>query len=275
MIDLSIMEVAVVAFIGLVAGSLGGLLGVGGSVVILPGLVWMFGQADKPHLNQHVYQAAAMICNVAVAIPATRRHLQAKAVSFAALRWMLPVATLCVVIGVLLSNQFKGTDGAIWLGGVLAGLLASVTIINIRRLSTRAQQAEEAATPSITAWRCGTVGAVMGLIAGLTGVGGGAIAVPMQQMLLKLPLKNCIANSAAIMCVTAIVGAIFKNLTLASLGHDVKVSLLLAALLAPTCWIGGHLGAKLTHILPTRQVRLAFIGLMMISVWRLVLPIFK
>lgn len=275
MIDLSIVEVIVVALLGLLAGCLGGMLGVGGSVVILPGLVWMFGQAEKEHLNQHVYQAAAMICNAAVAIPAARRHWKAGAIQFTVIRWMLPTATLFIIVGVMFSNLFKGTNGAIWLGGLMGLLLVYVTVLNIRRLSAVAQQAEDTATPTVTPMRCGVMGVIMGLIAGLTGVGGGAIAVPMQQVVLRLPLKVCIANSAAVMCGMAIVGATCKNLTLGTVGQDVRVSLLLAAMLAPSCWIGGHLGARLTHILPARQVRIAFIALMCLSIWRMLLPVWR
>jgi uncharacterized membrane protein YfcA len=97
----------------------------------------------------------------------------------------------------------------------------------------------------------------------------------MQQMFLRLPLKNCIANSAAVMCAMAIIGATYKNMTLGEVGCDVRVSLLLAAMLAPTCWIGGYMGARLTHVLPTRKVRIAFILLMMVSIWRMALPVFK
>ncbi len=38
-------------------GLFGGLLGLGGSTIMIPALVMVFGE------NQHLYQAAAMICN--------------------------------------------------------------------------------------------------------------------------------------------------------------------------------------------------------------------
>ena len=272
-LDLNLFNLIAIAFIGLLGGMLGGLLGVGGSVVMLPGLVMLFGQAVRLNLNQHVYQAAAMIANIAVSVPAAHRHFKAGAVTFEAVRWILPVAAVFVVFGVLLSNLFKGVNGAIWLGGVLALLLVYVTMVNIRRLSSAAQKSEDAAEARITPVRCISVGIIMGLVAGLTGVGGGAVAVPLQQVLLRLPLKACIANSSTIICLSAIVGSIFKNVTLGELGYDVRVSLVLALLLAPTCWIGGYLGALLTHKLPTRQVRLAFILLMFVSIWRMIVPV--
>ena len=63
-----------IGLIGLVAGVLGGMLGVGGSVIIIPGMTIVLGY------DQHLYQAAAMVANVAVSIPATMRHYKAGAV---------------------------------------------------------------------------------------------------------------------------------------------------------------------------------------------------
>ena len=99
----------------------------------------------------------------------------------------------------------------------------------------------------------------------MLGVGGGAVAVPLQQVLLKLPLRTCIANSSAIICVSAAMGAIYKNASLAQHGYLWTDSLILALLLAPTCVLGGYLGAALTHKLPIRQVRIAFILLMIVA----------
>jgi uncharacterized protein len=261
-----------VAMLGLIAGSLGGMLGVGGSVVMIPGLVMFYGQAmpDTPHMNQHIYQAAAMIANVAVSVPAALRHHRAGATNPAVIRWMLPAALVFVLVGVWLSNLFDGRDGAIWLGRVLAVMLVYVIYANFRRLFRPSMTKEDVEKHSrITPGRSGSVGGFMGLNAGLMGVGGGAIAVPMQQLLLKIPLRNCIANSSAVICISAAIGAVYKNLTLYEHGYDWRISVTLALLLAPTCWVGGHLGAQLTHILPSKVVRVAFIGLMIVAAWKM------
>ncbi len=108
----------------------------------------------------------------------------------------------------------------------------------------------------------------MGLAAGLLGIGGGPVAVPMLQRVCNLPLRQAIAASSAVMCLTAIVGAVRKNATLETLtdtaGNPLLLqdSLLVAVCLAPTAMVGALIGAGLTHALPLRWVRLAFILLM-------------
>jgi uncharacterized membrane protein YfcA len=269
--------VALIALVllGVIAGTLGGMLGVGGSVVIIPGLAILFSFDRMPEPNQHLFQAAAMIVNVAVSVPATLRHRKADALVSDALVWMLPAALVFVVIGVWASNLpiFEGADGGRWLGRLLAVFLVYVIWVNLQKL--RAQSSVENVDDRlVTPTRGLTVGSVMGSIAGLLGIGGGAIAVPMQQLLLKLPLRNCIGNSSAIICISAAIGAIYKNATLAqhvsgSSPVDWRMSLVIAAMLAPTAWAGARLGASLTHSLPLKQVRLAFIFLMAVAAWKM------
>lgn len=275
-----------IATLGLGAGTLGGMLGVGGSTVIIPGLVILLGRSDG--YEQHLYQAAAMIANVAVSVPAALRHRRSGAMTPTALVWMLPAALVCVMLGVWLSNLsvFAGSDGGVWLGRVLALFLVYVVFANLNKLlrspalppnGQDQRENPDGATPG----RGLTVGAVMGTIAGLLGIGGGAVAVPLQQTLMRLPLRRCIANSSAVICVSAAVGAVYKNLSLADQpvpdGSDPltwTAGLTLGLILAPTAWAGGRLGASLTHRLPLRAIRWAFVGLMVVAAWKMAaLPI--
>ncbi len=281
MTDLSLtpMLIFMIALLGLAAGLLGGMLGVGGSVLMIPGLTMLMGR------HQHLYQAAAMIANVAVAVPATLRHVQYRAVVPAVLRWMIPLAVVGVFLGVFASNLplFADRTGGIWLGRLLAIFLIYVIVVNIMRLN-RKQSNNEGRILYITPVRSGSIGVIMGGLAGLLGIGGGAVAVPLQQVILNLPLRAAIANSSAVMVVSATFGAIYKNATLhehnftlvnpvtgivTSHPYSWTTGLALAAVLAPTCWIGGYLGALLTHRLPVRLMRLFFIALMILAAWKM------
>ena len=63
----TLLELAAVAALGLTAGTLGGLLGVGGSVVMIPGLVWLLGApGGAAPGEQHAFQAAAMLAQQTV-----------------------------------------------------------------------------------------------------------------------------------------------------------------------------------------------------------------
>ncbi|MEM9252627.1 MAG: sulfite exporter TauE/SafE family protein [Planctomycetota bacterium] len=241
--------------VGLVAGVLGGLLGVGGSVVMIPALVILFGQDRTPGMNQHLYQAAAMAVNVAVAVPAAWRHRRAGAMRWGVIKWLLPTALVMIFVGVGLSNLV--TD-PVWLGRLLAAFLVYVIVMNVGKLLARRGAATDGVDlkgelRGADRWRAAGIGGVMGTTAGLLGLGGGGLAVPMMHTFLRLPLRVCIANSAAVMCVTAGLGAAAKMSTLPE-GLSAGRALLIAAVLAPTAIAGGLIGASLTHRLPIRVV---------------------
>lgn len=271
-----------IALIGLLAGTLGGLLGVGGSVITIPGMAILFGTGE----NQHLYQAAAMTANLAVAIPAARRHHHAGALNPPVLRWMLPVAILGIVLGVLASNLhiFENEEGGLWLGRILAIFMLYVVAVNIRKLlHLRAgKPRNDMDNARITPLRSGSAGAVMGLAAGLLGIGGGALAVPLQQMLTKIPLRNAIANSSFVMVFSAGIGAALKLFTLdqhypTTLDAEPawQTAVILALILAPTAILGASKGAVLTHKLRVHYVRFAFIMLMIVAAFKMAaIPIF-
>lgn len=278
-------ELLIIAGIGLMAGVLGGMLGVGGSLIMIPALVYLYGQGagsgdsgvfgPRDEFDQHLYQAAAMAVNVAVAVPATWRHYQARAIQPGVLRWMMPAAIGLILVGVAVSNLpiFADGRGPTWLGRVLAVFLVYVIAVNIRRLikarSAPTQPANDPAPEPAapTPGGSGLVGAMMGFAAGLMGIGGGAIAVPMQQVILRQRLRNCIANSAAVMCVSAGIGAAYKMMSLP--GSALGPALTVAALLAPTAIVGGWIGGKLTHTVPIRGVRLVWIVLLTAAAWKM------
>jgi uncharacterized membrane protein YfcA len=218
------------------------------------------------HQDQHLSQAAAMIVNFFVAAPAAMRHHRARAVPVRAVTRTMPAGLLMIMIGVEASNHIDGR----MLMKLFGAFLVYVVIVNVRKLFGAGSREDDQAVRD--GWiRCSAVGTIAGFAAGLLGIGGGIIAVPLFQRLCHLPLRRSIAASAAVMCVTSMLGAVRKNLALSDLTDlagvhlDPMQSLLIAACLAPTAIIGGVYGAGLTHSLPLRWVRLAFVILLAVA----------
>lgn len=244
-------HIVVLLGLGLAAGALGGLLGIGGSVLMIPVLTLVL------HRDAHIAQAAAMIVNVFVAVPALFQHHRVRAVQWDIVRRMLPAGVVCILIGVVLSNRLDGE--------MLKFLFGAFLLIEVARMVLRIihRQGEVHVEHPRRGWAaCGFVGGVMGLLAGVLGIGGGALAVPLLQRVSGLPLRQCIATTSAVMCVTALFGAIVKNLALEGMGFDAWSGVRIAICLAPTAVVGGLCGATLTHALPFKWVRLAFVLLL-------------
>ena len=268
------MELVWMLLIGLGGGLAGGLLGIGGSMVMIPLMTLLFGP------RQHLHQAAAMIVNFFVGTPAVFQHLRARAVMGDVVKQMVPAAVICVVFGVLASEipVFRG-EGQAYLTGVFGLFLLGVVADDIRReLTFRSEGALPEQTDGEPRARRGAwiVGVPAGFLGGLLGVGGGFVAVPLQRRLLGLPLRNAIANSAATIMALSVIGAGFKNYALATEhGYQLWDSLRLALMLIPGAVLGSLIGSRLTHVLPVRIVHRVFTIFLLIAAGRMVLYAFQ
>lgn len=256
------------ALIGLLAGLAGGLLGIGGSIVMIPGMNELFG------LHQHLHQAAAMIVNFFVVVPAVYQHARARAIVWPVIRGMAPTAIVAVVAGVALSETrvFAGPN-QVYLAGLFGLFLAYVGLADLLRVVRRVPSIETTNPGTVPAWKAAVlVGIPAGLIAGLLGVGGGIMMVPLQRRLLRLPLRMAIANSATTIIALSLVGAGMKNYAVVSHGLvPWWKPLSMAAVLIPTAMCAAFVGGKLTHTLPVTQVRVAFILLLFVFAARMCL----
>mgnify|MGYP000055993888 FL=1 len=263
------MDIVIYLVIGLCMGVLGGMLGIGGSVFMIPAMTLAFDE------NQHLYQAAAMICNFFVASSSMLAHRKAEAWVKSVLLWLVPAAIVGIFGGVMLSNApvFEGEKSYL-LARAFGIFLVYVVIYNSYRLYLHLHPKIEVVSKSMPPKKIARVfsvicGAITGLAAGLLGIGAGTVATPLQQVTLKLPLKNAMSNSAVTIVCISWLGAIYKNATLAQHGIAVADSLKIAAWVIPGAVVGGFIGGHLMHTLPKNIVRGIFIGVCLMAAIKL------
>lgn len=262
---MTLTEMFLAAAIGLSAGVLGGLAGIGGSLIILPGLALVFGFKTPDFAEQHLYMAAAMATNVLVALPATSRHIRARAVRRELVVPILPAMLIAMIVGVLASNYIEG----LWLKRLLAVFIGAYAVVNLYRiarpLGTTNRPRERTGRPILTA-----IGAGAGLIGGLLGLGGGVIMVPLLQVVARVRLREAIGVSSAVMIATALIGATLKFATLNQ--HDLAASgaALFVLVMAPTAMLGATVGAHMAHRLPLHMIRAIVSLLLLLAALRLI-----
>ena len=263
--------------IGVVAGLLGGLLGIGGGIVMIPAMLLLlpedlYGGRDQ---RLHVFQLAALATAVVLSAPAAKRHAQAGAIVPAMLWGIIPAAMIGVAGGVTLASLFVG-EHAHLLRRIFGAfmVLAAAADIWRRRAAQRGRETHRRSCPVATRrMLIGTaVGLPAGVIGGLLGVGGGIWAVPTQNAAFGIRLPNAIANSACTIVVAAAAAALAKSVAITRIaGLDALNGWWLALWLAPGALVGGWFGAALTHRLPVRWVRRAFYALLIVTGLRLAL----
>jgi len=264
------MEVVALIVIGLFAGFVGGLLGVGGSIVMIPAMTELLGP------DQHLYQAAAMIVNFFVVVPAVVQHRRARAIHAGTVRRLVPLAMLAVVVGVGVSEipVFAGR-GEAYLRAMFGAFLLLAAGADLYRVLRNSRPVSPTTVPSGTAmdtgWSRSMIVAIpVGFVAGLLGVGGGILAVPLQRRVLGISIRVAIANSATIIIATSLVGAMVKNYAYLQDHPGSLRPFLLALVLIPTAIVGSLYGSSLTHRLPLRVVKAAFFVLLSVAAVRLV-----
>ncbi len=243
--------------IGLVAGAVGGLAGIGGSIIMLPALGLFLGYSSGAKDEHHKYMAAAMVVNVVVAFSSFVQHRRAGAVRGRMVLAIAPAMMVAIVLGVEVSDRFDGSVAKMGLILFLFAFCVYTLLTTVRQLPDHTEEDERGGVPLLVG-----IGALTGVLAGFLGIGGGIVMVPLLAVLGRVPLRLAIAASAAVMCLSAPIGAVRKLSTLSK--HVVdgvplawQDAMVLALPMGLGAVIGAMIGARLTHRLKLTYLRLA------------------
>lgn len=193
-------EVVLGIAIGVVAGMLSGLFGVGGGIVMTPGLQVVLGAAPIVAL------ATPLPVILPTALTGALTYRKAGELDQRAAAWMIGPGVLASVAGALLT---KFVDTHLLL--VITAALLAYQAMGILRGSRGRRGPSFEATPSMYIG----IGLLAGFVSGLLGIGGGLVMVPMLAGWLGMPLKRALGTSLLAIVALVIPGTI----THAWLGH--------------------------------------------------------
>ena len=239
--------------LGAFAGVMAGMLGVGGGLIIVPVLAWIFGrQSVSDALIMHLAIGTSLASIVITSISSIRAHHQRGAVLWPAF-WRL---TPGIVIGA-------------WLGAAVADLLSSAALTKIfavfvlmvaAQMAFGAKPAPQRELPKPTGMAA--TGVVIGMVSAIVGIGGGSLTVPFLSWC-NTPIRQAVATSAACGLPIALAGALgfivtglnAPHLPAWSLGYVYGPALVGVA---SASMLTAPLGAKLAHTLPTHSLKKVF-----------------
>ena len=186
------MYVGVVVF-GLVVGCLTGFVGAGGAIIAVPALVYVVGVPLETAISTSLVIGG--LVPIAALIPRLRKKLVDWRVTIAVAAAGVPAAFGGTAVGALLPQR------------VLLGAFAVLMVAaGIQMLRPRPDVAESRPRRRWWVLRALIVGAGVGFLTGLLGVGGGFITVPALVLALDLPITLAIGTSLAITVVNATAG---------------------------------------------------------------------
>lgn len=261
---------AAMAATGLVSGTLAGLLGVGGGIVIVPLLFNVFPLFGIPEVIQMKLAVATSLATIIpTSIQSARKHHAKGAMDVALLRSIWPSMLVGVALGTALAVYVHG-DGLTAVFAVVALLVA---------LNMGLTGVDSKITSSIpTGAGRQAIGLGIGGISAMMGIGGGTLGVPILS-LCGVPIRSAVATSSAfglIISIPATIGFIWGGwgdplLPPFSLGY---VNLVGFALIVPTSLIATPWGVHLAHTIPPIWLKRAFGAFLLITSLRMFWKLF-
>ncbi len=241
--------------LGAFAGTLAGLLGIGGGLVIVPILAALFhlqGFAGGHIMQLAVGTSLASILFTALA-SAWAHHRRGAVV------WPL-VWQLAAGIGL---GAWTGGWLALWLGGQgLALVFAVFELVVAAQLAFGGAPAAHRSAPG--ALRNGLAGAGIGVLSALLGIGGGTLTVP-WLVWHNVEMRRAVATAAACGLPIALVGSLGflaagwnqADLPAGTTGYIYWPAV---AAISAASMFGAPFGARLAHRLPAHRLRQLFAG---------------
>ena len=228
-------EALLTVLVGLAAGVLSGLFGVGGGIAMTPGLTALGG------LSPIVAVATPLPVILPTAAVGAFTYHRAGEVDMRAAAWISLTGAAASAVGALLTEAVNAR-----LLLVVTAALLGWQSVEILRGRSRPAVVEER---TIHAWTLALVGVVAGLLSGLLGIGGGIVIVPALAGILGVPLKRALGTSLVAVVVLVIPGTVVH----AVLGNiDWAAALFLVIGSVP----GARLGATIALGTKERTLRL-------------------
>ncbi len=241
------------AIAGLFSGVLAGFLGIGGGTILVPVLLAL---GFSPIESVATSSLAIVITSSSGSFQNWRMgHLDFKRVFYIGVP-----ALITAQLGVYLAELFR-PDLLLMGFGVL--LLVNIYLVNLRkrliankRSKERVKEEEEGQKLNPVAAKIFT-GSSAGVLAGLFGVGGGVIMVPLQILLLGEPIKVAIQTSLGVIVLTAISACV---------GHALNGNVLFIPgyLLGTVGLIGAQFSTRMLPKLQDELVSFAFTSMLLL-----------
>lgn len=235
-LDGSARSIIVLIVVGMLVGVLSGTFGIGGGTVIVPALVWL-------GLSQRNAAATSMLAIVPTSISGVISYATGGHVD-----WLAAALLFC--------GMFIGGQIGSWLLSRLPELVlrwifvAFLVFVVINQVSFVPSRDHQIVMTVVTGIGLALLGVVIGTLAGLLGIGGGALAVPALSILFGA--SDLIARGTSLLAmfpnsITTSVANLKRNLV------HVKAALiigLVAAVTAPLgTWIAGEVSPRVGAIM--------------------------
>lgn len=173
---------------GSLAGVLSGLFGIGGGIIVVPFLAWIFSLHGFPADSIMIMAVATSLATIVVtSISAAHAHHQRKAVDWPTVGRLAPGILLGSIMGSLIADYLP----ARWFKLIFACFLLYVAQNMLRESKQRKMSGHR-----LTRQAFGGAGICIGALSSILGIGGGTLSVPFLVRF-GYPIRSAVAISSA------------------------------------------------------------------------------
>lgn len=233
--------------LGVLTGTYGTLIGVGGALVLVPALFWLY-----PDAVPQVITAISLLIVLVNALGGTYAYARQRRIDYTTGTLFAAATIPGVILGVLTLQFIPRATFAL----IFALMLVAVGMFIFLRSGRQSPFVipEETRQHRVEGF---VLSIGVGYLAGLLGIGGGILHVPILVFIMGFAAHKATATSIFILSFTALAGSL-THLIQGSYGHDWSIVLWLAL----GVMAGSQLGARLSKRLHGRVlVRLLAIAL--------------
>lgn len=239
------LELMLLALVGLIVGAFGTVVGVGGGFLLVPVLLFAY-----PSLDPSTVTAMSLVAVCANALSGAAAYGRQRRIDFASGGLMAAASLPGAYLGAVAVRHVERSTFVVVFAVVLA-LLGGMLLLPRGTQRIRAPLVGRGIfARSITdrqgdtfvyryrVWQGLVIGVGVGFISSLLGIGGGILQVPMMSTVLRFPVHIATATSQFVLALTAL-WAVVLHLLAGTLGWDRSLAL------AATMGAGGVAGAQI------------------------------
>lgn len=246
--------------LGIVAGILAGLLGVGGGLVLVASLAWLLPlQGVPPSAAMHAALATSLASIIITSTASARAHHQRGSVLWPSVAWLLPGLLLGGWLGSRFANHLSGE--------FLRGFVAIYCLVAAAQLSLEWPKPQTGATEAPRGAGLSFAGVFIGAMAALVGIGGGSMTVPLLVWRGVAPVRAVGTSSACGVGIGLASAVGYATLTPASSmppGSFGYVFLPAAIGIALTSMLAAPYGTRLAHHLSGTSLKRVFAAFLLL-----------
>lgn len=239
---------------GVIGGLIAGLFGVGGGIVIVPILFWIFTSLNFPNeILMHMAIGSSLATIIPTSISSARAHYQRGSIEIDIIKKWAPGIFLGAIVGGLSGKYFSVNE--------LKYLFASIAFLVALNMFFKEPLRLGNNFPKSRLLNI-IMSSLIGLVSSLMGVGAGTLGVP-ALVALSVPIHKAIGTAAALglfIAVPATLGLAFSGFNIPnrppmSIGY---VNLIAFFIMFPLTVFFAPVGVKLAHRINQRALKSIF-----------------